>query len=343
VFKRICVAVLICLVIGSSITFAHGGRTDSKGGHWNRSEGTYHYHHGYPEHDHPNGVCPYKQDEATPTPKVMLIVTPRVTPKPTIKRTPRPTQATTKAFISKTTPTPYNKEYTRSYESVTINGETRIVKVEENQETKPEEEVGSVWPVIIIAGIILFVFYFVITSKHEKREIEMESRYKDLQIKESQERQEIAELNKTVKSYKSRLAESDRRQAQFRRIIQANRYITNREKLIETIKSKSLEEMFIPLGFEVGDDGLPREKGSHSNWGCFTFYTSQNMKKYHHDVLCHGTIPINAAQITRDMEPCKRCNPKLPDLHWYLDYKDAKSVEQSMLLSIEEIDPEVLP
>lgn len=38
---------------------AHSGRTDSKGGHYNRSTGKYHYHHGYPEHQHPNGVCPY--------------------------------------------------------------------------------------------------------------------------------------------------------------------------------------------------------------------------------------------------------------------------------------------
>ena len=32
--------------------FAHPGRTDSYGGHTNHSTGEYHYHHGYPEHDH---------------------------------------------------------------------------------------------------------------------------------------------------------------------------------------------------------------------------------------------------------------------------------------------------
>lgn len=31
---------------------AHPGRTDSKGGHTNHSTGEYHYHHGYPAHDH---------------------------------------------------------------------------------------------------------------------------------------------------------------------------------------------------------------------------------------------------------------------------------------------------
>lgn len=42
---------------------AHSGRTDAYGGHHdykNRSGlGSYHYHHGYPAHLHPNGVCPY--------------------------------------------------------------------------------------------------------------------------------------------------------------------------------------------------------------------------------------------------------------------------------------------
>ena len=45
-------------------TFAHSGRTDSKGGHRDNNNvsglGSYHYHHGYPAHLHPNGVCPYE-------------------------------------------------------------------------------------------------------------------------------------------------------------------------------------------------------------------------------------------------------------------------------------------
>ncbi len=40
---------------------AHSGRTDGSGGHYNHSTGEYHYHHGKPAHDHPNGVCPYAQ------------------------------------------------------------------------------------------------------------------------------------------------------------------------------------------------------------------------------------------------------------------------------------------
>ena len=38
---------------------AHSGGTDGSGGHYDHSTGDYHYHHGYPAHDHPNGECPY--------------------------------------------------------------------------------------------------------------------------------------------------------------------------------------------------------------------------------------------------------------------------------------------
>ena len=53
--------IAICLLCVSLCTsaYAHPGRTDSKGGHRNTSTGEYHYHHGKPEHQHINGVCPY--------------------------------------------------------------------------------------------------------------------------------------------------------------------------------------------------------------------------------------------------------------------------------------------
>lgn len=44
---------------------AHSGRTDSNGGHTDHSTGEYHYHHGYPAHQHTDkngdGIpdCPY--------------------------------------------------------------------------------------------------------------------------------------------------------------------------------------------------------------------------------------------------------------------------------------------
>lgn len=50
------IAVVALLIVPIS---AHPGGTDSNGGHYDHSSGDYHYHHGYPAHDHSGGKCPY--------------------------------------------------------------------------------------------------------------------------------------------------------------------------------------------------------------------------------------------------------------------------------------------
>lgn len=51
--------IFLCVVLLLPSASAHSGGTDSNGGHTNHSTGEYHYHHGYPAHQHPDGVCPY--------------------------------------------------------------------------------------------------------------------------------------------------------------------------------------------------------------------------------------------------------------------------------------------
>lgn len=54
---------IVVIILGSCVAvFAHPGKTDSDGGHFDRSTGEYHYHHGYPAHQHENGTCPYDFD-----------------------------------------------------------------------------------------------------------------------------------------------------------------------------------------------------------------------------------------------------------------------------------------
>ena len=42
--KKILVIVLLVSLLSTSIVFAHSGRTDKYGGHYNRKTGEYHYH-----------------------------------------------------------------------------------------------------------------------------------------------------------------------------------------------------------------------------------------------------------------------------------------------------------
>lgn len=67
---KLLVTISICLGL-SFVALAHPGRTDSNGGHIDHSTGQYHYHHGYPAHQHldmdGDGFldCPYKFDDKT--------------------------------------------------------------------------------------------------------------------------------------------------------------------------------------------------------------------------------------------------------------------------------------
>lgn len=54
---------LFTLLMGIPV-LAHSGGTNSDGGHYDHSTGEYHYHHGQPAHDHPNGECPYSSSNS---------------------------------------------------------------------------------------------------------------------------------------------------------------------------------------------------------------------------------------------------------------------------------------
>ena len=50
---------LLGLLLLCPVAYAHPGGTDANGGHHSGSSGAYHYHHGYPAHQHTGGICPY--------------------------------------------------------------------------------------------------------------------------------------------------------------------------------------------------------------------------------------------------------------------------------------------
>lgn len=57
--------IIFVLFLYSLPSYAHSGKTDAYGGHYNKSTGEYHYHHGYGAHNHINGECPYDFDDKT--------------------------------------------------------------------------------------------------------------------------------------------------------------------------------------------------------------------------------------------------------------------------------------
>lgn len=61
--KRIFIVVSFLLFGLSLLVSAHPGKTDENGGHYNRATDEYHFHHGYEEHQHTDGTCPYEFED----------------------------------------------------------------------------------------------------------------------------------------------------------------------------------------------------------------------------------------------------------------------------------------
>lgn len=121
-------AALLCVLLACVLAFAafpcfalaHGGGLDAQGGH-NSPDG-YHYHHGYPAHQHENGICPYVGEwnpeasdgtEETPSPDDNTQSVPSsASPEPSSSARPSST-----AIAAQTTPVP---SFSSSNESAEI-------------------------------------------------------------------------------------------------------------------------------------------------------------------------------------------------------------------------------
>ena len=132
-------SVLLLLILSAFTVLAHPGRTDSNGGHYNRSTGEYHYHHGYSAHQHPNGVCPYKSDDKTGS-------------------SSSSSNSTTNYYSSLKTTSPY-----RSYSSPKAND-------------KNEDIYGYLFLATVIIIIILIVYIVFLRKKSKSQPIKQDSR-----------------------------------------------------------------------------------------------------------------------------------------------------------------------
>lgn len=141
-------SVVLVLCLGFCLTVsAHGGRTDAQGGHKDNANasglGSYHYHHGYEAHLHPNGVCPY---ETTTEPAVAPVVA--TTPSPTAAPTPKPTPEPTPEPTTTATPIP-SPAPTASLDS---GAESDSITTE-----KRNSPVGVIVSLTALGGVIAYV------------------------------------------------------------------------------------------------------------------------------------------------------------------------------------------
>lgn len=324
--KKFLIMLTVCLFLsGLSVTaFAHPGKTDSEGGHYDHSTGAYHYHHGYSPHSHydrnGDGVadCPYDFDDQT--------------------------GANNGTLSSGGAASKQSYEYKDTPEISTVYKD-RIV-------TKEVNYIPS-WIKWYMGISALWIICLKISSRWKQQKIaELES---SIQVKqeEAKKQKEIydAELLKKKEAYDSRVGELSSWFAEKLNAANIEKWqtVTELKSENECLK-KELHSVIttIPVGeayfpepsnvelslyrIEIPDDvyfieGKIPVKGivtRYSPFGDFTVFTLSHSDIYHSNKYCNGTFsmePVHLFDVMNRKRPCLRCgkNYGTTPPEWYTE------------------------
>ena len=325
---------LLVLLLSFLVTpvSAHPGRTDSNGGHYDRSTGQYHYHHGFPAHQHydidGNGSpdCPYNFKDLTGSSSSR-----NSTRSSSSKAAPNSTQAA--AALAATVPA----------------------------ESKPSVADGSVFGWTL--AVLFLLLYFVSRASRKKNEeyylsrishVEASAETFSAQLK--QRSQQIGALEQQIQENavsfskevallqadnakleelsKDLTAEKNALQARLDRIYafsapsegesiedrnaalaaqtleQQNRIQEQGEKIskLEGELQKHLQSE--KTGIFYADDGLPIfYKSVSKKYGDYTVYLNEKSKIYHLDPQCapKGATVSHLHRLPPNYWPCSKC------------------------------------
>lgn len=292
----------LCLLLPVTAQL-HPGSTDSKGGHIDNSTGEYHYHHGYPAHQHEDldgdGVldCPYDFVDKTG------------------ENSGGPSSSTTRGRNEYLMPTPSpTPSPQRSFRKL-LNILGNILA-------------GFLQCLWALGALSMFVIPIVCEIKKKKAEKDRFIRYQqEEKARREQERKEENERR-----------QKEEAQQNIKRLQAEQQFIKERNKYFSLYAGKSLlEACNAPVGCYISDDGLPASRtGLIDKWGSkYTFYVSRS-RKYHKASCMHGKNgeAINAFTLREDLKsrvyyqksPCGLCKPVLPDLSWYDEYLRIKAI-----------------
>lgn len=309
---------LLCLLIGllSPVASAHSGRTDSRGGHYNRSTGEYHYHHGYPAHQHVNGICPYDFDDKT------------------AHSSGSTGTGATNGYQGPPAIPPDSQNHLRDIPGLVLLvaflvgpmlavGLMLCGALLSFFTGKDLVEIAFHAPNWLLSGpymlyLAAIPIYYALCGEFDWPFWLGSAFYLVAYL--------IALLVTGLRSLRLEQAQKAREQAEKRRV-----YLEQREHYLALYSGKSpLELAGLPFDTVIGDDGLPRQINSPGRWGArYTFYISSSGRCFHR-YGCHGYIPVHAWHLTtgsrRWLSPCGRCRPVLPDLSWYRKYLDIQQI-----------------
>lgn len=268
-----------------TVAYAHPGKTDSSGGHYDYSTGEYHYHHGYPEHKHTNGHCPYDYDDNTGAGSGSsssgsqyswpYTSAPRPPTTPRKTNTPRPTSA------------------------------PRITKQKESASLLQRPWFYVV--IVVAVSLICYVGHLMHENDEKQRRHAEECR----RAEEERKRKEAEELRRRQEAEKERF-----RQKEEERQRMVAYYRNNDLRALSGMPSeidvKNITRYNSSFRCEVFSAGEPV-----SVW-----VSSDNSDVYHKRQCSYFLYPVNPYDTRiRYFKPCKLCSPPpLPDDTWYKEF-----------------------
>ncbi len=273
---------LSCLVLTAS---AHAGKTDENGGHYDRETGEYHYHHGYPAHqhydmDHDGDIdCPYDFDDQTGA-------------NSGVNSNPGSyNSGTAQLSYSDGYADGHYDGYEDGYQKAEAEFNDKLQKEIDN--AKEDAYTLSFW----IGLACLLVISVLVSKKHKKDLANQKVRFEaKLQEKDEKTKEIVAALhNSLVAEY-------------------GTDYLY---KLVNAPQEAHLDSKHLPHG--------PKGHDQYTFYMAYpldAFYSKE--PKYHLKTCRYAKTmyPINALQIKRSgsCKPCSVCNPVLPDTEWAENY-----------------------
>lgn len=311
--KKMVVSILTIIIalLCCSSTIAHSGNTDGNGGHTDHSTGEYHYHHGYPAHDHPNGVCPYggvyitssnSSEHSNDDADVQGYLDQIRRLKNDVSKLQSELSVATKQMKM------YSTEISElTDKSNSLSEELSNTKMNLSESRKREKNI-SIW--FAVTASTLFVMLVCLSVNRRKR-------INEYMIDEQRHAKEMNTAKEKIDTLSSlnRLNEY------------SDPYSALKEQYQKSAKdAEQLMVLLVPSDTEIGRDGLPKEKGA-VRWGeKYTVYASHTGSCYHRQSCSTlSTTPIHSCLVKKyNLRPCGKCLPQLPDLKWFAEYLDIK-------------------
>lgn len=343
--KRIIKAFIILLLFAMLPVpvSAHPGKTDSAGGHTDRSTGEYHYHHGYGEHDHydmdGDGIvdCPYDFDDQTDHDSGSSDISSN-----NYVYDPPATRSTIPPIIMTT-------------------GSPKTDKAVEEAKTVPH----WVYWVFVIMSAVVFGSICAVRSKNTEIEAMQNRHYSELaevgkkharELSE-QERRLLADAEYQKKCFESQIEEKDRLRSDAEE--EKEKVQRKLHYVYENINTGDVyfpEEPFIPAHIRkiaIPDDVYFTKdhipvKGvltQTAPFGTYTVYVASKSTIFHENPSCANTSvkPVHIFEAAKTCRPCIRCGyghtRNIPDWYTQLQREAGRAniryvAEQANLISL---------